>query len=42
MDYSQLLRESVGKDTLYGVYYYLKEASKAKDLPGMGGCMARM
>ena len=42
MDYSQLLRESVGKDTLYGVYYYLKEASKEKDLPGMGGCMARM
>ena len=39
---SQLLRESVGKDTLDGVYYYLKEASEAKDLPGMGGCMARM
>ena len=42
MAYFLLLRESVGKDTLDGVYYYLNEASKEKNSQGISAHMARM
>ena len=42
MDYSQLLRDSFGKDTLAEAYDYLDEASKEKNSQGITGYMARM
>ena len=42
MDYFLLLCGLFSKDNLVGAYHYLNEASKEKDLPDMGGCMARM
>ena len=42
MDYFQLLRESVGKDTLDEAYHYLNEVSKEKNSQGIFANMARM